>query len=960
MKFFENQVCHGFRVSSVRYSKELNANIIEMNHEKTGARLCWLDNQAENKVFSISFRTIPEDNTGVFHILEHSVLCGSEKYPVKEPFVELLKSSMNTFLNAMTFPDMTMFPVSSRNNRDLLNLTEVYLDAVFRPRILQDECVFRQEGWRIEPDEYTGELVYKGVVFNEMKGALSDVGEVGETELSRQLFPDTGYGFNSGGDPESIPTLTYAKYISAYQRHYHPSNAWIYLDGDVPMDEMLALIASYLNTYEKTDNLPKPSFQSPVSSDRTIFYELGQEEDEKNKGHLYLSKIWDTWENKTRNMAVAILGDVLTGNNDAPLKKMILDRNLAQDFSLTIDDSTLQSVYTFHAENVTDGCEDELIRTLDEFAEYIEKKGLNASAVEASLNRFIYLLKEEEEPQGIARAVRVMNSWLYDGDPLFFLENETQIAELRSMAADSSLNRLAVSLIRDQTGRCILRLHPSKSLGEEKREEEARRLADIIAAWTPAQRAENDFLLSSLHSWQDTADTPEALSSLPVLKKGDANIPVEWPSTEEKDLNGVHLLFHQLPTGGIVNLRAYFSMGDLSLGQLQDASLICGLLGKLPTKHYDTLTLQQEIKQYTGRLGFSIISFRSGNDVSVCAPYLVAYTSVLPENVSKAENLLAEILTTTDFTASEKIMEIVFQLEMASRQRIVSAGHVIGIRSTLAHFSAEYALKEALEGSSSVRYLHTFVSEPDNMLTRLRGTAEKILTNTICRQRLVLSLTADQMIDLSAFPSFLPAGTAVPAYASYSIKAAYRQGFRIPARIGFAVRGLQMGNISSEFHGHWFLISNIITYSYLWNKVRVQGGAYGCGLQVDRYGNLYSYSYRDPSPHRTLSIDSGASAFLKDFFNGNESLDNYIISTLNDLNPLLSPREKGGVADSRWFTGYTRSEAEKIRMEILNATPEILIEAAKTLDTFSERGAICVVGPQELLDQCNDLIVSDL
>jgi Zn-dependent M16 (insulinase) family peptidase len=305
-------------------------------------------------------------------------------------------------------------------------------------------------------------------------------------------------------------------------------------------------------------------------------------------------------------------------------------------------------------------------------------------------------------------------------------------------------------------------------------------------------------------------------------------------------------------------------------------------------------------------------------------------------------------------------MEIVFQLEMVSRQRIVSAGHVIGIRSTLAHFSAEYALKEAIEGSSSVRYLHTFVSKPDNMLTGLQITAEKILNSTICRQRLVLSLTADQMIDLTVLPFSLPTGTSIPAYTSYSMIAPYRQGFRIPARIGFAVRGFQMRNISSEFHGHWFLISNIITYSYLWNKVRVQGGAYGCGLQVDRYGNLYSYSYRDPSPHRTLNIDSGASAFIKDFFNGNESLDNYIISTLNDLNPLLSPREKGGVADSRWFTGYTRSEAERIRLEILNATPEKLIEATKTLDTFSERGAICVVGPQELLEQCDDLIIEDL
>ena len=318
IRFVQNEKALGFRVLRVRDSAELSGRLVEMVHEKTGARLCWLDNGAENKVFSIAFRTLPWDNTGVFHILEHSVLCGSEKYPVREPFVELLKGSMNTFLNAMTFPDMTMYPVGSRNDQDLLNLAGVYLDAVFRPRLLTDERIFRQEGWHIDLNA-EGRYAYQGVVLNEMKGAMSDVSQVGETEIARQLFPDTGYGFNSGGDPEAIPTLTWEQYTSAYRRHYHPSNAWIYLDGDVPMDRILLLLAAYLDQYEQETDLPRFSFQAPVSSSRTAYYELGQEEEQRNKGHLYLSRLFGSWETKVANMAASVLGDVLTGSNEAPL-----------------------------------------------------------------------------------------------------------------------------------------------------------------------------------------------------------------------------------------------------------------------------------------------------------------------------------------------------------------------------------------------------------------------------------------------------------------------------------------------------------------------------------------------------------------------------------------------------------------------------------------------------------------
>ena len=335
MRFEAGTEGFGFRILRAETRKELNGRAVYMEHLRTGARLFWLDNGEENKVFSIGFRTLPEDDTGVFHILEHSVLCGSEKYPVKEPFVELLKSSMSTFLNAMTFPDMTLYPVSSRNSRDLLNLTGVYLDAVFDPACIREEKIFRQEGWRIDRED-DGEPVYKGVVFNEMKGAMSDVDSLIEQQIMAQLFPDTSYGFNSGGDPEHIVELSYDRFCETYRRFYHPSNAWIYLDGSVPMEEMLSLIDSYLSRFERRDTLPGYAWQRPAASTKTIYYELGGEEDTANRTYYTRSRIAGTWKDRAENMARGIISDVLTGSNEAPLKREVLKRELAQDLNINL------------------------------------------------------------------------------------------------------------------------------------------------------------------------------------------------------------------------------------------------------------------------------------------------------------------------------------------------------------------------------------------------------------------------------------------------------------------------------------------------------------------------------------------------------------------------------------------------------------------------------------------------
>ncbi len=959
MIFENNQRVYGFRVIGIRDSEELHGKTVLLEHEETGARLFWVDNRAENMVFSITFRTLPEDSTGVFHILEHSVLCGSQKYPVKEPFVELLKSSMNTFLNAMTFSDMTMYPVASRNPRDLMNLAEVYLDAVFEPLVIGDRKRFCQEGWRIEKDE-EGNPVYTGVVFNEMKGSMSDTDTLVEQQIMTQLFPDTCYGFNSGGDPEEIPQLTWEKFREQYRRFYHPSNALIYLDGAVPMEEMLPLIASYLDGKGRREQLPAYRLQTPVASEQTIWYELGQDESPENRGRLTLARITGTWRDRAENMARGIICDVLTGSNEAPLKREVLERGLAEDIALSVDDTVYQSWMTVDAENVTDGREGEILDLLRETGERILREGLDRNAVGASLNRAIYTLREEEEPQGIGRCIRCLGSWCYGGDPTEALESAKLVRELRAMLEDGRFDALAADMLLNRENLAVVHTLPSQTLGEEKRREEEARLRVITGSWTEAQRAENDRLIAEIEAWQAAPDEPEKLKTLPKLTRKDADVVPEWVETEVRDFEGVPVLTHALDCNGVVHLRAYFTLTDYTLEELTRLAQLVGLLGHMPTAEHDAFSLQQEIKRWTGSLGFAIITRAEMGQDETCTPCLAAFASALEENAEQAWALLAEILTSTRFEPREKMIEMFRQNEMGARQRILSAGHLIGVKNVLSHFSAEGAVKNALDGDMAARYIHILAREPEQELPGLMELAGRLMNKTLCRRRMTVSVTASAPKTPERLIAVFPQGTEAPEKQTYRNDAETAVGYRIPAQIGFAVRGWRLSRMGRPFEGSLWLASSILSLDYLWNRVRVQGGAYGAGLQVDRAGNLFTYSFRDPTPARTLKVDSGAADFLRAFADHPEELDMYIISALNELNPLLSPRDRGSLADGRYMNGYTREEAERIRKQILNATGEDLIRAAEVIEAFSREAAVCVVAHDEALKACEGLTVSDL
>ena len=960
MHFSEGDRIGGFRVTGIRESREAGGRMIGMIHEKTGAELFRLENGAENGVFAIGFRTLPTDDTGVFHILEHGVLCGSDRYPVREPFVELLKSSMSTFLNAMTFPDMTLFPVSSRNPRDLMNLAGVYLDAVFHPTARKDPKRFLQEGWRIDRDE-DGNPVFQGVVYNEMKGSMSDTDTLIERRLTRMLFPDTCYGFNSGGDPEKIPDLTWEQFTEQYDRHYHPSNARVYLDGAVPMEEMLPLLDRVFSEYEKREPLPGFRTQEPRAAEETLYYELGREEKAENRGHLSLGRITGTWADRSENMARGIISDVLTGTNEAPLKRAVLDRKLARDFVITVDDTGYQSWISLYAENVTDGKEAEIRELLRETAEKIRREGLDRNALEASLNRAAYALREEEEPQGIGRCIRCFGRWLYGGDPGEALETEGLIREIREMLDNGRIDELAADMLTETDTMAVLHCRPSATLGAEKREEEARRLRERTEAWTEAERAANERELEELEDWQSAPDPEEALKTLPMLTRKDADAMPAWTETEEDECLGVPVLRHRLACNGVVHLRAYFPLTDRSLEDLCRLNAFTSMLGRLPTRRHDTHLLQQEIKRYTGHFSFSVgTRARKGQD-ETCTPYLMASVSALSEFAGKALELAAEVLTETEPDRPDRIRDIVLQTEQGVRMKVVSAGHSIGIRSVMSLYSAEGAVRNMLEGEGAVRYIHRFAGDPETEIPLFLEAGKRMMAETVCRKRMTLSVTGTDDVDLRPLAEALPEGTPAPAEAAYRAETALRKGFRIPSQTGFAVRGYRLSRCGvKQYSGVMWLAASILSLDYLWNRIRVRGGAYGAGFHADRSGNLYSYSYRDPTPARTLQADAGAADFLREFARSEEALDKYVISSLNELNPLLSPREKGALADIRRLNGITREESERIRREILNARSADLAACGTWLEQFSKEGAVCVVAHEDALKECEGLEISDL
>ena len=954
----EKDRLHGFTVTRVRDIAEIEGRLVEMVHDKTGARLVWADNGEENKLFSVGFRTLPEDSTGVFHILEHSVLCGSDRFPVKEPFVELLKTSMNTFLNAMTYSDKTLYPVSSRIKQDYLNLMEVYLDAVFRPAILTDPNIFYQEGWHIDTNE--GSPAYKGVVFNEMKGAMSDVDQLAERTMGKMLFPDNCYGYNSGGDPDAIVDLTYDKFLETYRKFYHPSNSYFYLDGDIPLDETLEMIDSYIAGSEKLDDLPEIAVQQPVVSRRSMPFDAGEGEE---KGVVACGRIIGSWGDRDEMLALSIVLEQLADSNESPLKRAVLSTGLAEDMEVYVSDGIAQPYLMMIFRGVTDA-EGDADRLLDTACEAVNKavsEGIPSRDIEASINQLDFRFRQYPEPQGLYRANAAFSSWLYDGDPAIYLTTGEAIANLRKMAAEDGFAGIAKDLLGRRDAYSVLTLVPDPEYGEKEAKAESDYVAATVSSMSEDERAALEKLNSDLLKWQQTPDSDEALATIPRLALSDIDpMPELFPSVIMK-AGESEAIFHRLASNGIVYFNAYFPVTGLTLEELPAAALLTELYKDLPTENYDVLALQNELRMHVGAMSFGLDILAADDDTKACTPCIRARAAVLEEKLGKAEELMTEILLHTRFDDRDLIRELIKQIDEEGKRAAVSAGHRLALYEARSRWSARDAAAEAVNGYSFLQYMHRMSEASDEEIDAFTAFAKDTVKSCINRDNLILSVTASEYADLAGLVSMLPEGKEQPLKAHYESDLPQRMGIQIPSAVSFSVLSYDMSAANLRMNGSMSVAANIIGLAHLWNAIRVQGGAYGASMTAGRTGSLYCYTYRDPNPARSLGIHKTLSDFLGEFASAEDAdIDGFIISTISSTEPLLSPAAKGRAADDFWFSGFKDEDRIRFRKEMLETKPDDLLAQKEALRLMAESGRICVAGPKNALAECEGLEIFDL
>ena len=963
-----NDKMHGFTVTDIREIKEIGGRLVEMEHDATGARLVWADNGDENKLFSVGFRTLPEDSTGVFHILEHSVLCGSEHYPVKEPFVELLKTSMNTFLNAMTFPDKTVYPVSSRIEQDYINLMGVYLDSVFRPNILKNPNIFYQEGWHI--DTSGDEPAYKGVVFNEMKGAMSEVDSIADETMTALLFPDSCYGYNSGGDPKAIPTLTYESFIEHYKRYYHPSNSYFYLDGDIPLDATLAKIEEYLAGFDRLDNIPQLRIQTPVKADRAISFAASNEDD---KPLICLGKIISSWKDRDKMLALSIIMEQIADSNESPLKRAVLSSGLAEDMEIYVADGIAQPylMMLFRGINAgenaktdpaaLEGVAKRLICIVEDTINGITEKGFSKRDLEASVNQTDFRFRQYPEPQALYRMIAAYSSWLYGGDPALYLNTDSSVAKVRSMIDNGEMEDLAREILGNTSMLSTLILMPDSGYASKEAADEALRVKAAVDALDESGRENLEELNRKLLEWQQNDDSEEDLATIPQLDLADIDPMPQLIPTEEKGICGAKVLFHQLPSNGIVHVNMYFPVTQLALSDLPAAALITEFFRDLPTEKYDVLSLQNEIRMYIGGISFGLDILAKDDDNKECTPCIRVRASVLADKLTEAEDLITEILTGTKFDDKAMMRELITQIDEDSKRTAMANGHRLGLFEARSHWSARDAAAEAVNGHSFMQYMHGMSSASDDKLDEFTSFAEDVIKQSVCKQNAIIGVTADSYPDLSKLLKNLPDGSAMPDKVHYESVLPRRMGIEIPAAVSFAVTSYDLKNDGHKMSGNYQVAANIISLSHLWNSIRVQGGAYGASMSAGRTGSLFCHTYRDPSPGRSLGIFKTTSDFLTDFASDeNVDIDGFIISTIASTEPLLSPAAKGRSADDFYLSGFTDEDRIRIRREILNTKAGDLTDLGDVLKDMAQKGTVCVVGPKSALDACEDLEIFSL
>lgn len=944
----------GFTVTDVIPLPELSGHAYVMRHDVSGARALWLACADVNKSFAIAFKTPPANSTGVFHILEHSVLCGSDRFPVKEPFVNLLKTSMQTFLNALTFPDKTMYPVASTNTADLENLMDVYLDAVLHPAIYHRPRIFEQEGWHLELESPEAPLTYNGVVFNEMKGALSDPDEVLFEGLDARLFPDTPYRFESGGDPRVIPTLTYDEFLDTHARHYNLANSYTILYGNLDIDRELAFIDERFRGAEAREaGAPNPlPLQKPVKAPLAQVTMATAPEN----ATVGLAYVIGTAADRERVLACDILLDALAGSNEAPLKRAVLDAGLADDFNAILYDGELQPRVVFQLKGSKPGVADRFRSLLEDTCARLVRDGIGHDQLAASLAQAEFNLREGDwgsYSDGVALSVQVMSSWLYDDSrPVDYLRYEDAVAHMRQGLDEGYFEGLLRSLVLESRHSAEVELVPTETGSAAEEEAElARRKASMTEAQLQAVIDE----VAALRAEQEAPDAPEDLAKLPQLTPGDIEPAKPEPPARLVEAP-LPTIAHELDTRRIDYVYHYFDLRRVSFDELPYVSVLTDLLGKLSTARHTAQELDTLVELNLGSLDFFCETYSRDDDPSWARPVLVVGASSLSENVGKLATIPSEVWGQTDFSDTSRILALLQQRRITLEQGFTSSGHVAAMARLSTYFSCASKVADQLGGVGYYQFLRDllahFDERRDDLVERLLDLSRRIFTS----DEVTVSFVGPEQDRRRFFEAggtlgLAPAGPGVASHRLAVPECRVRnEAFVIPANVAFVAEGEPRSSHDHASHGTWCVASRVLSYDYLWNEVRVKGGAYGVGFRRATSGQETFWSYRDPGIDGTVARYEGAADWLASWEPSESELSGYIVSTVASHDAPVKPRPLARRQDVALFSHRPEGWRDQVRADELACTADDIRGLAPALADLPRHRALCVFGSRDKIE----------
>lgn len=934
-----------------------------LRHKKSGARIAILSNNDDNKVFYIGFRTPPEDETGVPHIIEHTTLCGSKKFPVKDPFIELAKGSLNTFLNAMTYPDKTVYPVASCNDQDFKNLMDVYLDAVFNPNITKYEEIFKQEGWHYELTGKDDELKINGVVYNEMKGAYSSPDEVLSSQIYRSLFPDNTYSKDSGGNPEYIPKLTYEAYLDFYHKYYHPSNSYIYLYGDMDVVERLEwLDKEYLSLYDykkvNSEINKQPAFDEIKNVEAE--YSITMDDSQENKTYLSYNRVVGDSLDEMLYQAFDVLDYALVSSPGAPVKQALIDAGIGDDVYGSYDAGILQPVFSFVAKNANASQADEFESIIENTLKEVVKTGINKEALLAGINSSEFKFREADFgqfPKGLLFGLNCLDSWLFDDmKPFIHLECLDTFAKLRRAVDTDYFEKLIQEYLLDNTHGSSVTVKPKRGLGNEREEALAKELSDYKASLSDEEIDKLIEETEHLKKYQEEPSSDEDLRKLPMLTRADMKKEAMPFSNIEDTLSDVKVVRHDIESNGIDYISFLFDAGDFAQSELGYLGFFTNALGLVSTENYSYTDLANATNIYTGGISTGTASHPDIKDRNNFIFKFEVKLKVLEKNLDKALELMEQMLLSSDFTDTKRLGEIVAQIKARLQANLSSSGHLVAAMRSMSSFSRYALYQDELKGIAFYRSICRIEKElfesPESVSDKLAAIAKKLFA----RNRMLISFTGNSeaygnaKLSLEKVIAGFNKMSAIGNQAEVHFNTA-KEAFIDASQIQYVAKTGDFICEGYEYTGALRLLRIILSYDYLWINVRVKGGAYGCMNTFLRSGESYFVSYRDPNLSDTLDVYDRIPEYIKSFSPDERDMTKYIIGTFSALDTPMNPEAKGSRSLSAYLEGITYEQIQKERNEILNAQPEDIRRLADLVEAVLKKDSICVIGNENMIKE---------